>query len=191
MLRTALKRHHSAGTATIVDTEYVQSTEGAKQHSKQITREKLGRPLVLAAYGRSGISRSQEYGIVAYDADTDSKEVLEMDDPRLVGFIEAVSLDVHTVFGDGFLSLSYLKNMGLTDMISAIVYLMRKDLLSTELALTEVPAIIQSLMCALGKDGMVRVDPPNAQVKRVYKVFGINSPTSSLWRISSPGACHE
>ena len=89
----------TAGTATIVDTEYVQSTKGAKQHSKQITREKLGRPLALAADRRSGIFRSQEYGIVAYDADTDSKEVLEMDDPRLEGFIEAVSLDVHTVFG--------------------------------------------------------------------------------------------
>ena len=85
MLRTALKRHHSAGTATIVDTEYVQSTKGAKQHSKQITREKLGRPLALAADRRSGIFRSQEYGIVAYDADTASKEVLEMDDPRLEG----------------------------------------------------------------------------------------------------------
>ena len=89
----------SAGTATIVDTEYVQSTKGAKQHSKQITREKLGRPLALAADRRSGIFRSQEYGIVAYDADTDSKEVLEMDGPRLEEFIEAVSLDVHTVFG--------------------------------------------------------------------------------------------
>ena len=167
----------TAGTATVVDTGYVQSTKGAKQHSKQITREKHGRPLVLAADRRSGIFRSQEYGIVAYDADTDSKEVLEMDDSRLEGFIEAVSLDVHTVFGDGFLFLSYLKNMGLTDMISAIVYLsLRKDLLSTELALTEVPAITQSLMCALGKDGMVRVDPPNAQVKRVYKVFGIKLP---------------
>ena len=77
----------------------MQSTKGAKQHSKQITREKLRRPLVLAADRRSGIFRSQEYGIVAYDADTDSKEVLEMDDPRLEGFIEAVSLDVHTVFG--------------------------------------------------------------------------------------------
>ena len=110
----------TAGTATIVDTEYVQSTKGAKQHSKQITREKLGRPLVLAADRRSVIFRSQEYGIVAYDADTDSKEVLEMDDPRLEGFIEAVSLDVHTVFGDGFLFLGYLKNMGLTDFLRKV-----------------------------------------------------------------------
>lgn len=47
----------------------------------------------------------------------DSKEVLDMDDPRLEGLIEAVTLDVHTVFGDGFLFLSYLKNMGLTDIL--------------------------------------------------------------------------
>ena len=110
----------TAGTATIVDTEYVQSVNGAKQHSKQITREKLGRPLALAKDRRSGIFRSQEYGFVAYDADSDSKEVLEMDDPRLEGLIEAVSLDVHTVFGDGFLFLSYLKNMGLTDILREV-----------------------------------------------------------------------
>lgn len=65
----------------------------------------------------------------------------------------------------------------LTDMISTIVYLStKKDLLSTELALTEVPMITQSLMCVPGKDGMVRVDSPNAQAKRVYKVFGIKLP---------------
>lgn len=27
-----------------------------------------------------------------------------------------------------------------------------------------------------GEDGMVRVDSPNAQAKRVYKVFGIKLP---------------
>ena len=32
------------GTATIVDTEYV---SGAKQHSRQVTREKFGRPLAF------------------------------------------------------------------------------------------------------------------------------------------------
>ncbi len=107
----------TAGTATIVDTEYVQSGKGAKQHSKQVTREKLGRPLALAEDRRSGIFRSQEFGIVAYDADTDVKEVLEMDDPRLEGLIEAVRLDVHTVFGDGYLFLSYLKNMGMIGVL--------------------------------------------------------------------------
>ncbi len=106
-----------AGTAAVVDTEYVQ---GEKHHSKQVTREKLGRPLALAEDKRSGIFRSLEGGIVAYDADTDRKEVLEMDDPRLEGLIEAVSLDVHTVFGDGYLFLSYLKNMGLTPILREV-----------------------------------------------------------------------
>lgn len=68
----------TAGTATVVDTEYVQ---GGKHHSKQVTREKLGRPLALADDRRSGIFRSLEGGIVSYDADTDSKKLLEMDDP--------------------------------------------------------------------------------------------------------------
>lgn len=106
-----------AGTATIVDTVYVQ---GKEHHSKQVTREKLGRPLVLADDRRSGIFRSMEFGIVSYDADTDKKESLEMDDPRLEGLIEAVGLDVHTVFGDGYLFLNYLKNMGMTDILREV-----------------------------------------------------------------------
>lgn len=107
----------TAGTATIVDTEYVR---GEEHHSRQVTREKLGRPLVLADDRRSGIFRSLENGIVAYDADTDSKETLEMDDPRLEGLAESVGLDVHTVFGDGYLFLAYLKNMGMTDILKEI-----------------------------------------------------------------------
>lgn len=106
-----------AGTATIVDTVYVQ---GKEHHSKQVTREKLGRPLVLADDRRSGIFRSMEFGIVSYDADTDEKESLEMDDPRLEGLIEAVGLDVHTVFGDGFLFLNYLKNMGMMGILREV-----------------------------------------------------------------------
>lgn len=106
-----------AGTAAIVDTKYVQRE---KHHSKQETREKLGRPLALYDGNRSGIFRSLEGGIVHYDADTDRKELLEMDDPRLEGLIEAVSLDVHTVFGDGYLFLNYLKNMGLTPILRKV-----------------------------------------------------------------------
>ena len=107
----------TAGTATIVDTVYIQ---GEKHHSKQVTREKLGRPLILADDKRSGIFRSVESGIVSYDADTDSKENLEMDDPRLEGLIEAVGLDVHTVFGDGYLFLNYLKNMGMIGILREV-----------------------------------------------------------------------
>lgn len=106
-----------AGTAAIVDTKYVQ---GEKHHSKQETREKLGRPLALYDGNRSGIFRSLEGGIVFYDADSDRKEPLEMDDPRLEGLIEAISLDVHTVFGDGYLFLNYLKNMGLTPILREV-----------------------------------------------------------------------
>lgn len=106
-----------AGTATVVDTEYVQ---GEKHHSRQITREKLGRPLSLSEDRRSGIFRSLEGGIVSYDADTDSKTILEMDDPRLEGLIETVGLDVHTIFGDGFLFLNYMKNKGITPILKEV-----------------------------------------------------------------------
>ena len=107
----------TAGTATIVDTEYV---KGGKQHSKQVTREKLGRPLALASDRRSGIFRSLEGGIVAYDADKDTKEVLGMDDPRLEGLLESVKLDVHTVFGDAYLFFNYVKNIGMTGILREV-----------------------------------------------------------------------
>jgi len=106
-----------AGTATIVDTEYV---KGKKQHSKQITREKLGRPLSLASNCRSGIFRSLEGGIVAYDADTDTKEVLDMDDPRLEGLIEETNLSVHTIFGDAYLFFEYTKKVGMTGILREV-----------------------------------------------------------------------
>lgn len=79
-----------------------------------------------------------------------------------------------------------------TDMISTIVYLsMRKDLLSTELALTEVPMITQSLMCALGRTGWSAWTPRTLRPRESTRCSGSNSPTSSLWRISSPRTCHE
>lgn len=106
-----------SGTATIVDTEYVQ---GKKHHSKQVTREKLGKPLFIADDKRSGIFVSFEKGIVSYDADTDELNTLEMDDPRLEGLIESIGLDVHTIFGDGYLFLNYLKNMGMMGLLKEI-----------------------------------------------------------------------
>lgn len=57
---------------------------------------------------------------MAYDADTDKKEVLEIGDPRLEGVIDVVKLDVHTVFGDAYLFLCYLKNIGMTGILREI-----------------------------------------------------------------------
>lgn len=31
-------------------------------------------------------------------------------------------------------------------------------------------------MCAVDRNGVVRIDPPNAQVKKIYKVFGVKLP---------------
>ncbi len=108
-----------AGTAAIVDTEYKQ---GGKYHSKQITREKLGRPLVLAKDKRSGIFRTREGIIVAYDADKDRKEFLETDDPRLEGLagpsIRGKRLTVAD-FGDMYVLDRFIRESGLYDCIEA------------------------------------------------------------------------
>ena len=106
-----------AGSASIVDTVY---DPNGKYHSKQITREVLGRPLELASDRKSGIFRTPEGAIVAYDSNSDTKEVLDMDDPRLEGLIQSVRPNVHTVFGDAYLFLNYLKNIGMTDILREV-----------------------------------------------------------------------
>lgn len=106
-----------AGSASIVDTVY---EPGGKYHSKQVTREALGRPLELASDRKSGIFRTPGGAIVAYDSTTDAKEVLDMDDPRLEGLLESVRPNVHTVFGDGYLFLNYLKNIGMLGILREV-----------------------------------------------------------------------
>lgn len=113
-LKTDNKGKIIAGTATIVDTEYV---SGGKYHSRQSTREKLGRPLSLSSDHKSGIFKSQEGGIVAYDANTDKKEILDVGDPRLEGLIEKTDLKIHTVIGDAYLFIHYLKKIGMMDIL--------------------------------------------------------------------------
>ena len=58
-----------SGSASVVDVEYV---AGARYHSRQRVRERLGRVAGLSEGGRSGVFRSPTRGLVRYDADSDS-----------------------------------------------------------------------------------------------------------------------
>ena len=100
-----------SGSASVVDTEYV---PGARYHSRQRVRERLGRVVELAEDGRSGVFRSPTRGLVRYDADTDSFEPVERGDGTLDDeSSEFPEPSAHVVAGDSLLLLSILESSGL------------------------------------------------------------------------------
>ena len=109
------------GTAAIIDTFYdgeLQKT--TKGHSKQVVREKLGLPLWISDDKKSGIFLSPTRGLVSYDVNSDAFGFVESDDPRVSGTLEDVEDRIHTVFGDAFIFLSFLKNTGLDPILASV-----------------------------------------------------------------------
>lgn len=65
----------------------------------------------------------------------------------------------------------------LHDIIGTIIILLfRKELRGSGYSTTEIFGKTQSLMCCLGKDGMVTVETPSKSVKNYYKLFGMEVP---------------
>ena len=60
----------SRGTASIVDVSYV---PGGRNHSRQSTRERLGKVISIAEDRKSGVFVSPTRGLVEYNAATDAK----------------------------------------------------------------------------------------------------------------------
>lgn len=94
------------GSASIVDVEYV---PGAKNHSRQLLRERLGKVLWYSKEDRKGVFLSPERGLVEYSATLDQFSDVDADDPRLPQHFSAPDPLVHSVFGDAFLTLSFLE----------------------------------------------------------------------------------
>lgn len=107
-----------SGSAAIVDTVYVPS--GTNSHSKQQVREKLGRVLYLREDRRFGIFLSPTRGLVGYDAISDSFSPVEKDDPRIDGDSLFPETEVHTVFGDTYLLLHFLKKCGILSVLRVV-----------------------------------------------------------------------
>ena len=104
-----------SGSASVVDTEYV---AGAKYHSRQRVRERLGKVVELAEDGRSGVFRSPTRGLVRYDADSDSFEPIERGDGTLADeAAEFPEPSAHVVAGDCLLLLSILESSGLLGVL--------------------------------------------------------------------------
>lgn len=109
------KGNITSGSAAIVDTKYVST--GKASHSQHVVREKLGRVLYLSEDRKRGIFLSPTRGLVEYDARTDSFSSIEKDDTRINGEELFPQTEIHTVFGDTYLLLNFLKNCGLLSVL--------------------------------------------------------------------------
>ena len=105
----------AGGSASVVDVEYV---AGARYHSRQRVRERLGRVVELSEGGRSGVFRSPTRGLVRYDADSDSFEPVGRGDGALSDeSSEFPEPPAHVVAGDCLLLLSVLERSGLLGVL--------------------------------------------------------------------------
>ena len=107
-----------SGSAAVVDTVYVPSKTGS--HSSQKVREKLGKVLYLSDDKKKGIFMSPTRGLVEYDALTDSFNTVEKGDPRIKSDDLFPQTEIHTVFGDTYLLLDFLKKCGLISVLRTV-----------------------------------------------------------------------
>lgn len=110
-----------SGSAAIVDTVY---GHYGSYHSKQTVREKLGKVLFLSDDGKSGVFLSPTRGLVSYDAATDSFDEVSKEDPRIFDAGLFPETEIHTVFGDTYLLLEFLKS---SDMLGVLRSVFSKD----------------------------------------------------------------
>lgn len=108
--------HITSGSAAIVDTVY---GNFGSYHARHTVRERLGKVICLSQDKRSGIFLSPTRGLVEYSADDDAFLAVERDDPRLPEGLVFPETEVHTVFGDSYLLLVFLKKSGLLATLRA------------------------------------------------------------------------
>ena len=91
--------------------------KGKKYHSKQITVEHLGKVLYLSDDKKSGIFDSPTRGLVEYNVLNNSFVNVSIDDPRIKNKPITYAPKVHTIFGDTYLLLEFMKNIDLIDVL--------------------------------------------------------------------------
>ena len=110
--------HIISGSAAIVDAVYVST--GSKAHSKQQVRERLGKVLYLSSDRKTGVFLSPTRGLVEYNASSDSFSPVDPDDSRIIKEEYYPPTEIHTVFGDTYLMLDFLKKSGLLPVLRIV-----------------------------------------------------------------------
>lgn len=115
----------TSGTAAVVDTVYVR---GKRYHSKQEIRERLGKIIFLSDDKKCGLFMSPTRGFVEYNSHSDVFTPINRNDPRIESLPGVYpQTEIHTVFGDAYLLLQFLKNCGLLSILRH-VFLKKEDL---------------------------------------------------------------
>lgn len=107
----------TSGSAAIVDTKY---GDFGSYHAKHTVREKLGKVIWLSSDKKSGIFLSPTRGLVEYNAQTDTFSPVGKDDSRLKRTDIFPDTQIHTVFGDTFLLLEFLKKARLLSALRSV-----------------------------------------------------------------------
>lgn len=106
-----------SGSAAIVDTIY---GDFGSYHAKHSVREKLGKVLFLSDDKKSGVFLSPTRGLVSYDATTDVFGEVSNNDSRIKDAGLFPETEIHAVFGDSYMLLSFLKNSGLMGVLRSV-----------------------------------------------------------------------
>ncbi len=110
-----------SGSAAIVDVIYQdKGHRTSSYHSKQVVRERLGRVLYLSKDKKNGIFLSPTRGLVSYDVTKDEFTTVEQGDPLIDRNDWCASPEIHTVFGDAYLLLTFMKNTGMTGVLRSV-----------------------------------------------------------------------
>lgn len=107
----------TSGSVAIVDTKY---GDFGSYHAKHTVREKLGKVIWLSSDKKSGIFLSPTRGLVEYNAQTDTFSPVGKDDSRLKRADIFPDTQIHTVFGDTFLLLEFLKKARLLSALRSV-----------------------------------------------------------------------
>ena len=106
-----------SGSAAIVDTTYDKSVPHGVKHS---VVEKLGKVLFYDKSLKVGIFNSPTRGLVEYSSATNTFSDVSTTDPRLPKHFLPREPLIHTVFGDVWFLLNFLKNNGLLDILTGL-----------------------------------------------------------------------
>lgn len=106
-----------SGSASLIESVYVSDS---KYHSKPRVIEKLGKVLFFDKSTKTGIFQSPTRGLVEYCSVTNEFKEVPLDDERISPNYQAAPPLIHTVFGDAWFLMEFLKKSGLGEVLNSV-----------------------------------------------------------------------